>query len=396
MSDEEDFTKLRFQLLRANPFFGSLVHRVEMEYNNNLPFPTAATDGKTIMFDRKFMEKLTVQQQLSIFAHELLHVCFVHPWRMEKYKDEERLKANIAADFLINCVLKEMGFTMMPELLYNENYTPDKYTMESLMKLIKIEKMPQCQSDVHSPGSGSGKDKDKGGKKGGKDGKDLTPQQVDEMEEEMKGILKQAAAHARQAGKGSPSLERLIDMWNKPEINWKEVLHDFMRKKTKEDTSWVRPSRRGLPLDLYLPIKAGVKCGHIGVAIDLSGSIGDAETKLFTTELKFIFEMCKPTKVTVITFDDGIRDEFEFDEFPDKLRYRGGGGTDFRPVFKRFQELADQPADPLEALIFMTDLCGPFPDKHPTYPVFFLSTYKEGKAPFGEVCYSKELDRKSN
>jgi predicted metal-dependent peptidase len=39
----------------------------------------------------------------------------------------------------------------------------------------------------------------------------------------------------------------------------------------------------------------------------------------------------------------------------------GGGGTDFRPVFAYLDEQAIMP----QSLIFLTDLCGQFPEKDP-------------------------------
>src|SRR5690349_14642399 len=179
MSNEDDFTKLRFQLLRTNPFFGSLVHRVDLQWDSSLPSSIpACTNGNTIKFEPKFFKSLTNQQQQFLFAHELLHCVFVHPWRMEKFtKEEDHLRANIAADYLINAVLKEMGFQLIPGSLIDDKFTPDKYTMEQLMKLIKVQKLPQgaCSGDVNNPSG------DKDGKGKGK----KSDSEIQEMEEEM-------------------------------------------------------------------------------------------------------------------------------------------------------------------------------------------------------------------
>lgn len=63
------------------------------------------------------------------------------------------------------------------------------------------------------------------------------------------------------------------------------------------------------------------------------------------------------------------------------------GNTDFRPVFNYISNHKIQPT----LLIYLTDLCGPFPDKAPTYPVIWVNTYnKTDKAPFGETIYMGE------
>lgn len=58
----------------------------------------------------------------------------------------------------------------------------------------------------------------------------------------------------------------------------------------------------------------------------------------------------------------------------------GGGGTDFRPVFAYLEEQAIMP----QSLIFLTDLCGQFPEEGPNYPVIWAAT-TTAQAPFGET-----------
>jgi predicted metal-dependent peptidase len=372
----DEFSKLRFKLLREHPFFGSLLHKVECEWGNELPFNSVAcTNGEVIKFQPEQFAKRSPSDRLFILAHELMHCVFTHPYRAFQYsKDEDRILANMAGDYLINALLKDIGFTMPTDGLYDPKYTPDKYSMEQLVaelrKTVKISKIPsQMMRDLDSPGE---------------QGKKKTKAQMNEEEQVNRSIIKQAVQHAKMAGKGSAMLDRMIDEWDKPKIDWKKELQEFLTKKAKVETSWNRPSRRAASLGLYLPSKGGYKCGHIGVAVDLSGSMGPNEIKEMKSEMKYIFELAHPSKVTVITFDDGIKDEFTFEDFDsmsDGLKFRGGGGTDFRPVFKRFEKLDD--AEPIEALVFMTDMCGPFPDKAPPYPVLFLDTHGQTPAPFG-------------
>jgi predicted metal-dependent peptidase len=73
-----------------------------------------------------------------------------------------------------------------------------------------------------------------------------------------------------------------------------------------------------------------------------------------------------------------------FEELGD-LKFTGGGGTDFRPVFKYIEEHKCNPT----LLIFLTDMYGSFPDKEPTYPVVWVST-TEKKAPFGLTLHLNE------
>ena len=66
----------------------------------------------------------------------------------------------------------------------------------------------------------------------------------------------------------------------------------------------------------------------------------------------------------------------------DELLYslKGGGGTDFRPVFEYIgQHLYDT-----SLLLYFTDLEGVFPQEEPLYNVVWVSP-KEGDIPFGRV-----------
>lgn len=58
----------------------------------------------------------------------------------------------------------------------------------------------------------------------------------------------------------------------------------------------------------------------------------------------------------------------------------GGGGTDFRPVFKFVQEEFDD----VKLLLYFTDLEGLFPNKSPNYEVKWVSKVVK-EVPFGSL-----------
>jgi predicted metal-dependent peptidase len=59
---------------------------------------------------------------------------------------------------------------------------------------------------------------------------------------------------------------------------------------------------------------------------------------------------------------------------------RGGGGTDFIPVFDYAKKHG------YNGIIFVTDLCGNFPTDN-KIRTLWLSTEKSQKAPFGETVF---------
>jgi len=74
-------------------------------------------------------------------------------------------------------------------------------------------------------------------------------------------------------------------------------------------------------------------------------------------------------------------EEFTPDQYPVKLTAKGGGGTDFAPVF----DYADKNLPDIQCLIYLTDLQGSFPEAEPSYPTMWISNSTTDTAPFGQV-----------
>ena len=64
----------------------------------------------------------------------------------------------------------------------------------------------------------------------------------------------------------------------------------------------------------------------------------------------------------------------------------GGGGTDFRPVFRYVDEHPE--LDPA-LLIYFTDGCGDCPERPPAYPVMWLLTKDGREQPWGQSVHFK-------
>ena len=88
----------RVGLLLRHPFFGNMATRLKIQEADDW-LPTAATDGRTIFFNRKFFEPLSIKQVEFVIAHEILHNVFDHMGRNE---GRDRKIFNIAADYCVN------------------------------------------------------------------------------------------------------------------------------------------------------------------------------------------------------------------------------------------------------------------------------------------------------
>ena len=69
-----------------------------------------------------------------------------------------------------------------------------------------------------------------------------------------------------------------------------------------------------------------------------------------------------------------------------KWEMTGGGGTDFRPVFRYVEEHPE--LDP-NLLVFFTDGRGDRPERAPAYPVMWLLTKDGREQPWGQNVHFK-------
>jgi len=118
-----------------------------------------------------------------------------------------------------------------------------------------------------------------------------------------------------------------------PEVDWKEVMSDFVQTHTrgKDEYTWSKFDRKRLADGYYLPSTISESVGEIVVSVDTSGSIGTKELAEFATELSELCNLCTPDRVRVLWWDTQIHGEqiFEgnYDSIANMLKPEGGGGT---------------------------------------------------------------------
>lgn len=211
-------------------------------------------------------------------------------------------------------------------------------------------------------------------------------------ENEFKEAVARAIAVAKAVGTVPASIQRLADEILAPQVDWRDHIRMLVTGKVgARGETWKRPNRRRLALNpiIILPGKRGYGAELVVVGIDTSGSISDTELAAYLAEVGGILNDVKPRRIVVIGCDAEVSQVDELttlDEF-EGLRakgIKGGGGTDFRPVFDYVEKNNLQP----ETMIYCTDMMGQFPEEAPAYPVVWCAT-TDIEAPFGEVVRLK-------
>jgi len=301
--------------------------------------PTAYTNGRDEVYGRAFVASLSDAELRFLVLHECYHKLYLHLTTWRHLYDENAQKANKACDYVINIKLvdsdKKEGFIVMPKCgLLNAKYRD--------MDSAEVFNLLDEEDDG---GDGDGGKSGNGGNRGNGQGQ---PQQslddhgwddAEEMDAEEKKKLSQEIDEAiRQgvlaAGKMGSGGNRDLEGLLQPQVNWREVLREYVTSTCvgNDYSTWRRPNRRYIGMNVYLPSGISESVGELVLAIDTSGSIGSRQLSAFLTEIKSICDVVKPQKVRILYWDTEVcRDEVYLQEDLGKLvqstKPAGGGGT---------------------------------------------------------------------
>ena len=411
MKDQKAYQRViraRTSLILKYPFFGSLALRLAIQEDRSCH--TAWTDGNIFAYNPDYINILSSDKLEGLAAHVVMHPACSHH-RRRQGRDQKTW--NRACDYAINWILLDAGLTLPDGYLYQEEYR--NRSAESV-----YEKLRQDENDAEPEPEGvaqeEGTDQDSDRKdqeeeeqaKAGEQGEEGTegqqrpssdPGLSGEIRDEPEGggggdspstatdwdeALIQAARNAREIGKLPAGVARLVKNRISPRLCWQELLARFIERSARSDYTWLAPNRRFLHQDLYFPSLLNSELDQVVIAIDTSGSIAPEELDQFAAEISAIMEQY-PASMHLFYCDSSIHDYqvFERSDLPVTIKPRGGGGTDYRPVFERIDREGLKPA----CLIYLTDMeCLGFPEVEPFYPVLWVKTGESSrKPPFGEI-----------
>lgn len=138
-----------------------------------------------------------------------------------------------------------------------------------------------------------------------------------------------------------------------------------------------------IPLIEPLEYKDTKRIHDFVVAIDTSGSTyGDLVKKFLSKTFSILSEkntFDSHVCIHIIQCDTRIQEDIRIDSMVDLNRYmrnfriKGGGGTDFRPLFEYVNKLVESKEfTDLRGLIYFTDGYGSFPERMPAYDTAFV------------------------
>jgi len=373
MTAKDKIMKARINLILTQPFFGSLIMKLNIIEDSSCP--TAWTDGKSMGYNPKWIDSLTLDETTGVTAHEVLHCVYDHIGRRN---GRNARQWNKACDYQINLVLLSIrdkdGHKVfrLPE----GGLVDDQYA--DLSSDVIHTMLPKEEDE----GGKDGKEGDDPGNSGEvRDSEDSTA-----TADDWKTATQQAANTAKNQGNFSGELEKLVHELLNPKVDWKQLLRRFVEQSAKSDYSWTAPNRRYVAHGIYLPsLKSDML--DLVIGIDISTSVTQEELNQFLTEIKVIGREFK-ANITAMSCNTSVQSVETFNEYDElDVKIERGGGTRFSPVFEKVAELGLTP----KCLVYLTDLeCSDFGDT-PDYPVLWISTGSKyaNKVPFGDVVSIK-------
>lgn len=378
MTDLSQFQKARLRLLIEQPFYGMLAMRLLPVQDSTID--TACTNGKVIRYNPMWFMKLQPDQRKFVVAHEVAHVANRHHLRRGA---RDPKKWNIAADYVINGSLKTAGFDLTEGALVNPAY--DGMSTEQVYNMLPDGSGGDGSGASQGGTSGNGPgqpSQDSGNDPGGSGGVEDDPKSGPEADAEVRAAIIQAVNASKSRGTVPGWAQRMFDEWTKPVHDWRATLRRTLSEALdRADYTWSRPNRRFIGSGLYLPSVRGTTAGTVVIGLDTSGSISSNELGQFEAEVNSVLADADPRNVIVLHCDSDVAAVEEFEPgSPVKLSPKGGGGTNFCPVFDWCERNGIVP----DSLVYLTDMMGEFPDSMPDYPVIWAAT-TDIKAPWGET-----------
>jgi predicted metal-dependent peptidase len=383
MTDDAVELLVRASLVRLRtrvPFFGTLA--LYARFVPTTTIPTAATDGRDVFYNPDFFAGLPSAQLDGVIVHEVLHAALDHVHRRAR-RDPQRW--NQAADIVVNGLIVGNGLEL-PEGGLRDGSLEHLSVEEVYTVLMRDERdLANPEPDLldgRPAGVPGGDDGERDGDRADRPGR---PSRDRQQARRWAAAIDRAitVARGRDAGALPAGIERAFDLADRPKLDWRTILWRFL---TRMPTDFAAFDRRQIHRGLYLETLESVGV-VVAVAIDTSGSIGDAELALFRAELDGLLRAYPSTRALLVYADAEAHGPYPIepgDELPPPV---GGGGTDFRPFFTLLDD--EGLIDERTVAVYLTDGFGSFPDEPPDIEVLWVVTpggLDDDKFPFGQIA----------
>lgn len=358
----QKLTQAKTKLMLENPYFGTLATSLELRPNTAIA--SIHNRGDVMEYNDEYLEVLSVDEVSTLLANAAMHQALFHS---ERGRGKVSSVWQLASDYAINDLLVQNGFMLPPMANYSDRF--ERLYAEQIYTILLGELDLQENEEENQ--------------------EERETEQVREEElpeellaqEEYEMLIEQLLSKMEKQGELPRGIERFVTSKQSAQIAWRDALYRYVNAHAKSDYRMFPPSKKHLYRGMALPSITGEELKII-VAIDTSASIDDKLLELFLAELYEIMQIFPHYIIELIECDAKIQNIQRLTPLePLESKVKGGGGTDFRPVFEYIEGLHED----FKFVIYFTDGMGTFPNFEPLIDVLWVISTGEVGVPFGEI-----------
>jgi len=372
---DSKISQAKAKLLVDYPLFGTIASKIELVLNDDIQ--AFKSDGIKLEYNSDFINSLSISEMEFVFANGAMHASLAHESRKN---NRSGWLWQMATDLAINDMLVQNGMDR-PELAQYRKRFEGMYAEEIYAELV--DDILREDEDLEYEADDSDDVQNSDNKNKSNDNQQLEEELAQEIEQAQQLFEEFAnATLLSEEKKGDLPLhvERFFTITQDGKIDWREELKYAIDRFYKDDYTLMPPNKKFLHAGIYLPSSTSQRFKLV-VAVDSSGSVDEKLLDIFLSELNFLMSTIPNYEIDLLVCDDKIQMHKTFYSGDIlEVDIKGGGGTDFRPVFK----FIDENLQDIKLLLYFTDLDGLFPKEIPNYDVKWIAP-KESITPFGEV-----------
>ncbi|XOB62151.1 DUF2201 family putative metallopeptidase [Campylobacterota bacterium DY0563] len=367
--------KAKSQLTSKHPYFGMLASRLKHEEDEEIRF--YASNGKRFKYNPEFISSCSKDDLMFILTNCVMHHILSHQQRKLNRKGK---LWQLATDFAINSMLKKNGLKIPKGANYNKDFK-NMYAEEIYKVLLE-------QNDFEGTNAFDDKtDKSNNTLVDAKEQKDSIFANIDKIqeiedekdEEQWEYAATLAKEVAQRKSLMPTGFERFAKKMTAKNIDWRFELYNAINRHMRNNYAFMPPNKKHIYRGIALPSLASDTLSLV-VAIDTSGSIREELLGAFIEEFKSIMQNFPSVAIELLIADAKVHAHYSFQGGEDMdFALKGGGGTDYRPVF----EFVDANLPMNSMLLYFTDGEGIFPKIPPSYEVLWALSNQKNRIPFG-------------
>jgi len=432
----KELEKALSKVLLFFPCLGYFIYSWKIEETEEIP--TLATSYDKLLYNPNYCKQITTDQLAAVIIHECVHNMFLHPTKITRKQAQNKIYdlwiialemvTNAEVIRIIKAVNTNFELPGKPYSPLSDDESPqgDIYyydaNCENLTATEIYEKLYEKYKDkivvIHGdfpikPDSSSQQSGGEGenntseqtcprcGSKISKDAKRCSkcgaevinlPSTLDKVlpsydktkiQETIEKTIAVVEKLKKQIGDTPLGIERFVKRYLKSQVPWSRILLSFIGNivSGSEEYRWEKPNHRHpLSSEVIMPGLVDVELDDLVFVVDTSGSMSDSQLAQIASELGKVVQYV--SEVVIYTTDAEVQEKVrvrDAGEIFKKLKFKGSGGTDFRPIFEEVKRCA--------CMVFFTDGYATYPEKPPRYPVLWVLTKDNQTPPFGKVCY---------